>query len=73
MKSGFKNADSEITDYAEPFLKTIQKQIPKTKINIINPTILDYKNYYNKKFLVNQILPPCQAPTPVTLMSLFTR
>ena len=53
MKSGFENADYEISNYAEPFLKTIQKQIPKTKINIINPTILDYENYYNKKFTKN--------------------
>ena len=49
MKSGFKNADSEITDYAEPFLKTIQKQIPKTKINIINPKITDYEDYYSNE------------------------
>ena len=53
MKSGFEDADYEINNYAEPFLKTIQKQIPKTKINIINPTILDYENYYNKKFTKN--------------------
>ena len=53
MKSGFENADYEISNYAEPFLKTIQKQIPKTKINIINPTISDYENYYNKEFTKN--------------------
>lgn len=53
MKSGFENADYEINNYAEPFLKTVQKQIPKTKINIVTPTILDYENYYNKKFTKN--------------------
>ena len=53
MKSGFENADYEISNYAEPFLKTIQEQIPKTKISIINPTISDYENYYNKEFTKN--------------------
>ena len=47
MKSGFTDVDTEITDHAEPFLKTIQKQIPKTKINIIEPKIADYENFYS--------------------------
>ena len=46
MKSGFEDVDTEITDHAEPFLKTIQKQIPKTKITIIEPNIKDYENFY---------------------------
>ena len=46
MKSGFEDVDTEITDHAQPFLKTIQKQIPKTKINIIEPTIEDYEKFH---------------------------
>ena len=57
VKSGFSEADFEIINYAEPYLKKIKNLIPKTKISIETFSIDDYKKYYsNPAWLENSLL-----------------
>ena len=46
LKSGFKDSDFEIENFAIPKLEKIKSQIPKTKITIMQPTLQDYLDYY---------------------------
>jgi len=46
LKSGFTGSDTEIDDYAIPFLNTLH--LPKTKVTIWNHTLEDYENFYSR-------------------------
>lgn len=50
LKHGILEADFEVTEVAEPYLKKIKHLIPKTKITIKNLTAKDYENYYNDPY-----------------------
>ncbi len=50
LKYGVPQADYEVTEVAEPYLKKIKHLIPNTKININSLTVEDYKNYYNDPY-----------------------
>ena len=46
LKHGIPEADLEVTEVAEPYLKQVKHSIPKTKIAIKNVTVKDYETYY---------------------------
>ena len=48
--SGVPNSDWEIDDVASPYLKSITKNIPKTKITVKKPSIEEYKDWYKKDY-----------------------
>ena len=50
LKYGITEADIEVTEVAEPYLKQVQHLIPKTKINVKNLTIQDYETYYGDPY-----------------------
>ena len=50
LKYGVEEADHEVTEVAEPYLKKIKHLIPQTKINIANITIKDYEKYYGDPY-----------------------
>lgn len=45
-KRGFKDADWEIDNFALPKLKKVKEQLAGTHINVTNPTLRDYEEYY---------------------------
>lgn len=47
LKRGFKEADWEIDNFALPKLDKVKNQLLGTKINIMEPTINDYGQYYS--------------------------
>ena len=50
LKYGIPASDLEVTEVAEPYLKSIRSKIPKTKINIKNISMNDYKQFYNDPY-----------------------
>ena len=46
FKSGFKNADYEIDNFALPYIESIKTKLAKTKISIMNPVMKDYEEWY---------------------------
>ena len=46
LKSGFKDGDYEIENFALPKLQKIRHKITKTKITVMQPTVQEYMDYY---------------------------
>ena len=46
LKSGFKEADFEIDNFAIPKLNKVKDQLSDTVVKIMQPTVKDYENYY---------------------------
>ena len=46
FKSGFKDADYEIDNFAIPYIKSIRNKIVDTRISILTPSVKDYEDWY---------------------------